>query len=97
MNRISLHFDIKSLAAKFKSNTALVFYVALALILFLEIFIFYGAGKNVVVSREAVVDDIAPRGVRLNFGGYEQAIKRIEAGKKFYPGPPIFENPFGSK
>jgi len=96
MKNIKLNLDFKSLAEKFKANTALVFYAALAIVLLLEISIFYGAAKQVVVSRGAPEDVVAPKGVRLNFTEYEEAVKRTEAGKKYYPGTPIFENPFGT-
>ncbi|KXK30247.1 MAG: hypothetical protein UZ12_BCD005000604 [Bacteroidetes bacterium OLB12] len=97
MKNINLNLDLKSLASRFKNDTALVFYAALAIVFFFEIFIIFGAIRHIVLSRAEAKDIIAPKDVRLDFAEYEQAVKRIEAGKEFYPGEPIFENPFVSK
>ena len=97
VKNINLNLDFKSLAFRFKTNTALVFYTALAIVFFFEILIIFGTIRQIVVSRGEAEDIAAPKGVRLDFAEYEQAVKRLEAGKKFYPGEPVFENPFVSK
>ncbi|MEK7618488.1 MAG: hypothetical protein AAB410_05080 [Patescibacteria group bacterium] len=95
MKNINLNIGFKSLGAKFKTNTALVFYLIFAAILLYEFSIFYAAVKQVQTSREAIVDPVTPRGVRLRLNEYQEAAKRIEDGRKFYPGVPLYENPFG--
>lgn len=97
MKNINLNLDFKSLAFRFKTNTALFFYAALAIVFFFEILIIFGAVRHIVISRGEAKDIIAPKGVRLDFAEYEQAVTRIETGKEFYPGEPIFENPFVPK
>lgn len=95
MKNINFNLDFKVLAAKFKTNTALVFYIIFAVILLYELSIFYTTGKQVQVSREAIVEPVTPRGIRLRLNEYQEAAKRIEDGRKFYPGAPLYENPFG--
>lgn len=97
MKNINLNLDFKFLFAKLKTNAVLVFYVILAIILIYEFSIFYTAAKQVSASREAPEDVTTSRGVRLRLSEYQDAAKRIQDGRKFYPAAPIFENPFGTK
>ncbi len=94
MKSINLHFDLKTLINKFKSNTASALYLILAGILIMEIFSFYGAGKQILLARKAPEGLPPSIGVRLNFSDYEGVAKRIEAGKNFFSDTPLYDNPF---
>lgn len=97
MKIIKINLNIKNLMVKFKTNTALVFYVIFFAILISEVFILYSAVNQIIVSRQASLDIAPARGVRLQFAEYQQAAKRIEAGREFLPGPPLYQNFFGTK
>lgn len=91
------NINLKSLVGKFKNNAAAGFYLILAVAIILEMFLLYTAVKQAILARQAPVDSLPSKGVRLNFAEYEEAAKRVEAGKKFLPNPPIYENPFSSR
>ncbi|MBI3231838.1 MAG: hypothetical protein HYZ51_02020 [Candidatus Doudnabacteria bacterium] len=97
MSKFLPRFEVKSLAARFKTNSALVFYLALAVIIGFECLVLYDAAKQIIASKRALDGPLPSKGVRLQLNEYRAASERISAGKKFYPGSPIFENPFNTR
>jgi len=97
MKNINLNLDLNTLVKKLKTNIAFLFYAAILIVFVMEIFVIYASVKNLLSVQSSLQDLPLQRGVRLNFTEYEAAVKRIEAGKKYLPPPPIFANPFTSR
>ncbi len=97
MKNINLNLDINTFVKKFKSNITWLFYLIFVIILVMEIFIIFNSVKHLFAVKAPLADLPAQRGAHFNFTEYDAAVQRIEAGKKYFPQPPIFDNPFTNR
>ncbi len=97
MKSFSVKLDLRVITTKFKGNSSLAFYIILALIFVFEIGILYSSAKQVLKANQAPEGVVASKGVRLNINGFEESVKRINAGKTYYPNTPLYQDPFGTR
>lgn len=97
MKSLSVKLDLRVITTKFKGNSSLAFYIILGLIFIFEIGILYSSAKQVLEANQAPEGIVSSKGVRLNINGFEESVKRINSGKTYYPNPPLYQDPFGTR
>ena len=91
MKKITL--SLGKFQAVTKYGVSLLFWVALLILLALELFVVLNAYRIVQRSQEVPTLTVT-RQVRFNFSQYDQAVKKIESGDTYLPPEDTGPSPF---
>ena len=93
MKNINISFkDLISLA---KQKTHLLFWVALLIVLLMELWVLQRAVSVALNARNNPAPEVFGQTVRVNFSTFNDVLKEVEGSSNYFPEPAVDGNPFG--
>lgn len=93
--KLNIKISFKGVIAIFRKKSHLIFWVVLAVILALDLYVLEQAVTVVVNVRKNQVPEPINNLVRVNFQGFNQDLDLIDKNKGYEPGDVVTHSPFG--